>query len=125
MPGGRSRRLRQARHSKSDPGAAGQRVYFQRLLGGHRNNPRFLRSEPRPDKPRAEVQLFRVTVADLHASALFAREQNQRCNLAPGDHLGWLHYFRCAHRAQCYRRTQYHPERRNDSQQRDHGGRPF
>ena len=45
--------------------------------------------------------------------------------LAPGDHLRWLHYFRCAHRAKCHRSAQHHSERRDDSQQHCHGGRLF
>ena len=59
MPGQRSGRFRQAHHPAIDQGAASQRLHFQGLLGGHRNDPRLLRGEPRSDRYRARIQFLR------------------------------------------------------------------
>ena len=36
-------------------------------------------------------------------------QQDQRRDLAAGDHRGWLHHLGCAHRALGHRRAQHHP----------------
>ncbi len=74
---------------------------------------------------KPQYSFFEATSPIYTHPRFLAGEQNQRRDLAPGDHLGRLHYFRCPHRAERDRRAQHHPERGDDPQQRDHGGRPF
>ena len=56
----RAGRFRQTHHSAIDQGPARQRLHFQGLLGGHRDHPRLLRGEPRPDGYCAAIQFLRA-----------------------------------------------------------------
>ena len=124
LPRGRlDGRLRQAHHSARDRAAERQRLHLQRLLGRHRDDPRVLRSESRPHRCVAGVQLLRCYRADLHPPAFPSRQQNQWRRAATGDHRGWLHHLRRAHRAIGDRRAKRHPDRRHDPQQHRDGRR--
>ena len=69
------------------------------------------------------VQFLRSVGADLHASAFLAGQQDQRRDLATGDHRRRLHHLRRAHGAMRHRRAQHHSKRRHDSEQHRHGRR--
>ena len=106
-----------------DRGTAGERLHFQGYWEDIGTIRAFYEANLDLTDLLPQYSFFEAAGADLYAPAFFARQQDQRRDLAPGDHLRRLHHFRRAHRALRHRRAQHHPKRRHDSEQHRHGRR--